>query len=140
MLGRGFRFVESLQRTIVSLVEAPALLHRDPQQVELVPGDPARAQGAFEHRAEGDVKGEALGLEQTPRLRRLCASVLGEIDVGPSSEPVLLVPGRLTVAEQNEFVHGDPTRVYRPALRCCVLPIAGLKPRDRVVTHATTVA
>src|SRR5687767_15103665 len=38
-------------------------------------------------------------------MRRFLAAFVGEIDVGPARETILLVPRRLTVPEQNQFVH-----------------------------------
>ena len=56
------RLVQTLQRAVVPLVQPPVLLDRNPEQVELVERDPARADRALEHRRVGDVEGEALDL------------------------------------------------------------------------------
>src|SRR5687768_4340306 len=110
VLGRDLRFVEALQRAVVPFVEAPAFFDGNPQQVEPVARDPARTNGALQDRGEGDVEREPFGLEKTAGLRRFGATLVGEIDVGPSGEPVFLVPGGLAVAEENEFVHVRPDR------------------------------
>ncbi len=58
VLGRGLGLVETLQRAVVPLVEAPGAMHRDPHQVHLVERDPQRADGAFEDRRVGDIERE----------------------------------------------------------------------------------
>ena len=67
--------------------------------------DPQRPDGALEHRRVGDVELELLGGHQPSGLARFFAAFLAEIDVGPAGEPVLLVPGALTVSQQDESKH-----------------------------------
>jgi hypothetical protein len=64
-----------------------------------------RADGALEHRGVGDVEGETGILEQLAGLLRLGAALVGEVDVGPAGEAVFLVPGRLAMAQQYDFLH-----------------------------------
>ena len=75
-------------------------------------------------KATSKVKPSAL--QETSGLGRFRAALLGEIDVGPAGEAVLLVPGGFAVAEQNEFVH-----VVIAGLVIAGLVIAGLSPALR---------
>jgi hypothetical protein len=49
-------------------------------------------------------------LQQTSGLDRFVAPAVGQIDVGPASKAVLLIPRAFAVAEQHEFLHSalDP--------------------------------
>ena len=102
---------------------------RDPHQVHLVERDPERADRPLQDRGEGEVEGEAglasaAGRPRAPR-RTPC---LGEVDVGPAGEAVLLVPVALAVAQQDELGHrpsraagrrprrGQPARATIPAI------------------------
>ena len=56
-------------------------------------------------------------MQQPPGGARLFAAALGEIDVGPAGEAVLLVPGAFAVAEQNECGHGYIQRAASSPVR-----------------------
>ncbi len=101
--GDRLRLVESLQRAVVALVEAPAALHRQPHHVELVERDPQRADRTLQHRREREVERDALGLEQSPGLFRLLEALRGQVHVDPAREQVLEVPDALAVAQQYQF-------------------------------------
>src|SRR5690606_28812000 len=103
--GSRFRLVQPLQRPVVTLVEPPALDRRDPELVELVERDPAGAERALEDRGVGDVEPVALVAEQAAGGVGLFESPGAEVDVGPASEAVFVIPGALAVAEQDNFVH-----------------------------------
>src|SRR5262245_23623616 len=95
----------------MAFVEAPALLLRDPHQIHHVERDPQSADGAPQNRGVRDVEDITAFFEEPARFRRFFASAIGEVDVRPAGEPVLLVPGALAVTEQNEFVHGHAVRL-----------------------------
>jgi hypothetical protein len=98
----------------VTLVEAPGFFHRDPEFVEFVEHDPERAQRAFEHRAVGQIEGVAFFFEDFARRLGFLAALVGQIHIGPSGEPVFLVPRAFAVPEQYEFVHKTfPCRAAR---------------------------
>ena len=78
------------------------MLDRNPKQVELVERKPQRAIRPLEHRGEGDIERESLGLEQLAGPLRLGLALLGEIDVIPAREEVFLVPDAFAVAQQYE--------------------------------------
>ena len=106
MLRDRLRLVETLQRAVVTLVQAPAALDGQPHQVHLVEDDPERADRALQHRDERDVERDALGLEQPTGFARLFAPLRGEVDVDPAGEQVLEVPDALAVAQQDESTNG----------------------------------
>ena len=70
----------------MALVQAPALLHRQPQPVHLLEREPQRADGALEHRGVGEVEVEALGREQPAGGARLLEA--GLRDRSTSVQPV----------------------------------------------------
>src|SRR5687767_1322354 len=102
---RGFRLVESLQRAIVAFVQPPVSLHRNPELIQLVQGDPAGAKRALENRGVGDVEDVAALAQQSARRARLFAAKIAEINIGPSSETVFLIPRALAVSQQNQTRH-----------------------------------
>src|SRR5207302_4603766 len=102
---RRLGLVQALERAVHALVEAPAVLHRNPHLVELVERDPESLDGPLEQRGVGDLETEARLLEQLPRLVRLGLAGGAERDVDPAGETVLLVPGALAMAQEHELVH-----------------------------------
>ena len=95
----------------MAFVEAPGLVDGDPHEVEFVEGDPEGADGALQDGGEGDVEGVAAFLEELARLPGLDAALIGEVDVGPTGEPVFFVPDAFTVPQQDELRgHGNPER------------------------------
>ena len=53
---RGFGFVESLQRAIVTFVKAPVAHYGNPHEIHLVQDMPERANGTFQYGRVGDVE------------------------------------------------------------------------------------
>ena len=107
----GLRFVQPLQRAVVPFVQPPVLFDGNPEQVELVERDPARAHRALEHRRVGDVENEAGVAQQLTGRDRFVAALIAQIHVGPTRETVLFVPGAFPVPEQYDSIHPDPRRV-----------------------------
>src|SRR5215469_12360833 len=103
VLRHGLRLVESLQRAIVPLVEPPGALDRDPHAVQLVEHDPQRADGALQHRGEGNVGAEVLLDELLAGLDRFESALRRQIDIRPAGEQILDVPDALAVADQNQL-------------------------------------
>src|SRR5262249_32529759 len=77
-------------------------------EVEGVVWDPERGNGALEYRRVRDVEYVAAFFQEPAGLRCFLAAAVREIDVGPAREPVLSVPGRFAVPQQNELMHGTP--------------------------------
>ena len=101
VLGRGLGLVQALQRAVVALVEAPALVHRDPVLVQLAQRDVEGADGALERGGIGHVEAQAFLAHQAAAGRGLGPALLGEVDVDPAGEAVLEVPLALAVAQQD---------------------------------------
>src|SRR6266478_1946666 len=104
-LRRRLRLVETLQRAVMALVEAPGIVHRNPHTVHFLEHDPERLDGALEHGGECYVKGKALLLQKTARGPRFGHALLGQADIGPSAEAVFEIPDGFTVTQQDELVH-----------------------------------
>ena len=106
----GLRLVQSLQRTVVTFVQAPAALHRQPHQVHLVEHDPHGANGAFEDRGKDQVEIVALGLQQPAGFARFVATQIGQVHIHPAGEQIFQIPGALTVTNQYEFAGHESIR------------------------------
>src|SRR5580704_18042911 len=108
VLRHRLRLAETLQRSVVALVEPPGALHRNPHAVHLVEHDPQRADSALQNRGEGEVDRELLPQQLARGLHSFAAAAGLQVDVGPAGEQVVDVPGALAVAYQDQFaLHGQ---------------------------------
>src|SRR5918993_1595371 len=64
VLGGGFRLVQPLKSPVVTFVQSPAALHRNPELAELVQRDPAGTNRTGQQAGERLIEGEALLPEQ----------------------------------------------------------------------------
>jgi hypothetical protein len=110
VLRGGLGLVQALEGPVVALVEPPAAVHGDPHQVEPVEGQPEGADGPLEDGGVGHVEGEAGLGDLLGGPLGLLDALVGQVDVGPAREAVLLVPDGLAVAEQDEGVHESISR------------------------------
>ena len=94
--------VETLQRSVVTLVETPGLDDGQPCPIHLVEHDVERVNRALEVARVAQVEIVALGSEHAPALSRLGTSSLGQIHISPTREQVLLIPFALAVADEHE--------------------------------------
>ena len=113
MLGGGVGLVETLERAVVTLVEAPGLVDGQPRAVHLVQNDVQGVDGALQERRVADVEVIALLLEGLAASSGLGAAGVGEVHVGPAGEEVELVPLALAVTNDDEVhvlivCHGNP--------------------------------
>jgi hypothetical protein len=99
----GLCLVEPLQRPVVTLIQPPAALDGQPHLVELVERDPERADRALENRRERLVEGDAFVPEKSPGLPRFEQALRRQVDVDPSREKVLEIPGALPVPQQYQL-------------------------------------
>jgi hypothetical protein len=90
----------------VAFVQSPVAFHRQPQLIELVEREHAGPDRAPQQRRVDEVEREAAVFEQPSGRARFLAALVGELDVGPPGEAVLLVPGRFAVSQKDEFMHG----------------------------------
>ena len=104
---RRLRLAQPLERPIVALVQPPAPLDRQPHEVEIVLDDPERPDRPLEERREAKIEQKPGVADQAGRPMRLSDALLGEVDIGPAGEPVLVVPGAPPVAEQEKARHSS---------------------------------
>ena len=100
MLFGGLRLIETLKCSVVTLVEPPAAVHRDPHEVHLFQAQPQRLDGPLQHRCIGDVENVAFVPQDPTGLDRLLGSLLCQSDIRPAGEAVFQVPGALTVSDE----------------------------------------
>ncbi len=104
-LGRCFRFIESLEGAIMTLVEAPVFFHWDPELVEFRENAPERVESAFENGNVGDIEAEPFFFQEFAGGLGFGAAFVAEFDVVPTSEAVFFVPGAFAVADEDKFIH-----------------------------------
>ncbi|MNN46844.1 hypothetical protein D3C81_1612430 [compost metagenome] len=103
VLGGSLSLVQALQATVVALVEAPGLAHRQPILIKLGQRTLQGVDGALEHRGVGDVELQAFLAHQAAGGSRFPAPLLGQVDIHPAGEAVVQVPLALAMAQQYEF-------------------------------------
>ena len=99
----GFRFVQTLQRTVVTLVQFPGFLNRQPGLIQFVQHVPQGVDGTFQHRGVSKIKGEAFILQQFTCRFGFAYAFLRQINVVPTGETVFVVPLAFAVAHQNQL-------------------------------------
>jgi hypothetical protein len=82
----GLGLVQALQGAVMALIQAPAALDRQPEQIHLLEQQPLRADRALEHRGEYHVRYQALAPDFLPGAFCLIAAQCREVDVGPARE------------------------------------------------------
>ena len=92
--------VLALQRTVVTLVQAPAALNRNPQAIGFVKRVIRGVDGATQQGGEHDVRKDVLLLEQLATALGFLDALLGQRDIHPAGELIGLVPCALTMSEQ----------------------------------------
>lgn len=103
VLRGGIGLVETLQRTVVALVELPRFDDGQPLAVHLTEHDVEGVDRALEARGVADVKVETRLFEGVAACRRLFAARVGEFDIGPAGEQVELVPLGFSVTDKDEL-------------------------------------
>ena len=102
VLGGGLALVQTLQCAIVTLVQTPALHHRQPGAVHVVEHDLQRVDCALQVARVAQVEIES-GLGQgTSTFGGFRAARFGKVHVFPAGEQVLLVPLAFAVADDHE--------------------------------------
>src|SRR5208337_2512237 len=97
--------VESLQCSVMTFVEVPAVGDRDPHQVHLLKNNPEGLDRPFQNRGKSHVEDISFAAQGAPCFQGLPGPVLAQRHVCPPGETVLLVPVTLTVSQQNNFYH-----------------------------------
>src|SRR5262245_10481961 len=142
--------VEARELAVVALVERLVLEHRNRFLPEFVEHEVEGALRALEGRRERHVELQALALELASGGARLVDAALGEIDIAPAGEQVLLVPLAFAMAHEDEkmFSHCAVPQVpgcqksvrpstsaieYRPGLRPRAHCAARRAPRAKIM-------
>ena len=86
------------------LIQPPGVDDRDVHKVESLEDNPKRFNGSLQCGRVGQIKGEALLLEKLRAGPGFSNSPLGQRDVDPTREEVLLVPRRFAVTNQDQGV------------------------------------
>jgi hypothetical protein len=102
-----FFLVQPLQDAIVTLVQEPAVVNRNPHPIHLFQGEPKSFDRSLEDRRKRIVENITFILENPAGRACFFDSKFRERDISPPGKPVFLVPGALTVAEQNERLHAE---------------------------------
>ena len=92
--------VLALQSAVVTLVETPVTLNRNPQAIGGIQCDVGGVDGTTQQGGEDDVRQDVLLLEQLATTLGFGFALLGQRDVHPSGELIGLVPCALSVTEQ----------------------------------------
>ena len=93
MLLGGLSLVETLQGTVVPLIQSPVLVVRNPVQVKLVSDGIISLNGALQHTSVGDIESKSLFLQHLTSLDGLLDASFGKRNIVPTGEPVFLIPG-----------------------------------------------
>ena len=101
VLGLGRGLVQTLQRTVVPLVEPPVPVHRDPVPVGLVQRDVRGGDRPAQQRGVQHIGLPVQPGDQFTGAGRLSAPLVGEVDVHPAGELIEGVPLAFAVAEQD---------------------------------------
>ena len=106
MLLGGLGLVKTLEGTVVALVKSPRLMVRDPKAAHLLSNCVVGLDGTLQDGSVGEIELVSVFLQELTGLLGLLNTSGGEVDIMPSREPVLEVPGGLSVTEEDDFVCG----------------------------------
>ena len=81
--------VQTRKCPVMAFVESPVMVHRHPEGVEAIKGDPTGSNCPLQHGGKGLIKGKPMLFQEQSRLARLFPTGLCEVDVDPSCEAVL---------------------------------------------------
>lgn len=97
--------VKALKSSVVTLVESPVLVDRDPVAVQLRGQGVEGSDGTSEHGCETHIESESVLLEELPCKLGLRDTVGAQGDICPPCETVLFVPGRLSMSHKDNLVN-----------------------------------
>ena len=113
----GFRFVQALQRAVMTFVQLPGFLNRQPGLIQFVQHVPQGVDGTFQHGGISKIKAEAFSLQQFTRCFRFANAFLGQIHVVPTGEAVFVVPLAFAMTNQYQLSYSHSlTPLYTPSL------------------------
>lgn len=97
--------VEAGQASVVTFVQAPGADHGQPHLVRALHDGPQGLDGPFEHGGVAHVKLHARLFDGLRATLGLLQALLTEVGVEPATEAVLLVPGALSVSDDNQAMN-----------------------------------
>ena len=103
MLSGSLSLVEALESTIMTLVKSPVLMNRDVMASELCCDCVICHDSAGKDRGVSNVELISALLKKLTSVHCLLNTVFSQLNIGPASEAVLLVPGGLTVAHKDDL-------------------------------------
>lgn len=103
VLRGGIGLVETLQRTVVALVELPGFDDGQPLAIHLAEHDIEGVNCALETRGVADVKVETGFFEGATACCGFFAARVGELDIGPAGEQVEFVPLGFSVTDKDKL-------------------------------------
>jgi hypothetical protein len=86
-------FIQALQSAVMSLVESPVLVMRNPGEIKLIRDGVVSLDGSLQDRCESNIKSETLFSQHFAGFNSLCNSVLGKRHILPPGEDVFFIPG-----------------------------------------------
>lgn len=98
MIQSHFLPVETNQGSIVTLIQTPRALHRNPLLPQLFQDQPGCVNGPVKDGREDEIKLEVESFELPPTVPSLLQSVTVKFLVHPTTESVLLIPLALSVS------------------------------------------
>ena len=101
----GLGLVQTLKHSVMLLVEPPGLLYRDPVEIHSVEDVVEGLDGSLKVRGVGHLEGDSGLFEGLSGVEGFLYALLAEVNVGPSCEPVLLVPLALAVTDKYYSFH-----------------------------------
>ena len=96
--------VKSLKSTVMTLVQLPCLLDRDPHKLRLFKNVPEGANSSLQKRGKCNVGLNPLCLDELTSLDDFFVSLGGERTVIPSSELVFKIPSGFSVSHKDQCV------------------------------------
>jgi hypothetical protein len=100
-LCRRLCLVQTLERSVVALVETPGLVDRNPEFVEFIENDREGAEGALQDGHKSAIEAVTFLLEEFSRGLGLAETLVIEINIGPTGESVFAVPSAFAVADED---------------------------------------
>ena len=103
ILFSSFRFVQTLQRTVVTFVQFPGFLNGQPCLIQFVQHIPQGMDSAFQHRSVSKVKAVTFLFQQLTCCFCFAYAFLRQIHVVPTGETVFFVPLTFAMTNQNQL-------------------------------------
>ena len=91
----------------------------DPKAAHLLSNSVVGLDGTFQDRGVCEIELKSIFLQQLTCTLGLLLTEFSEVDIVPASEPVLEVPGGLTVTEEDDFMCKFACSTNHCDIYCC---------------------